>query len=66
MLTTLKKLYKVTVNNYGWDAPKILYFYTKEEAQAAHDKYPAADTVQYAGRFAAKRADELTTLYKAF
>lgn len=56
----MKKLYKVTVNNYGWDSARTLYFETKEEAQAAYEKYPAADRVQYAGRFSATRAAELT------
>ena len=56
----MKKLYKVTVNNYGWDTTKTLYFETKEAAQAAYEKYPAADRVQYAGRFSETRAAELT------
>ena len=56
----MKKLYKVTVNNYGWDSTKTLYFETKEAAQAAYEKYPAADRVQYAGRFSETRAAELT------
>ena len=56
----MKKLYKVTVNNYGWDSTKTLYFETKEEAQAAYEKYPAADRVQYAGGFSEARAAELT------
>ena len=41
----MKKLYKVTVNNYGWDSTRTLYFETKEEEQAAYEKYPAADRV---------------------
>lgn len=56
----MKKLYKVTVNNFGWDSAKTLYFETKEAAQAAYEKYPAADRVQYAGRFSETRAAELT------
>ena len=56
----MKKLYKVTVNNYGWDSTKTLYFETKEAAQAAYEKYPAADRVQYAGRFSDALAAELT------
>lgn len=56
----MKKLYKVTVNNFGWDSTKTLYFETKEAAQAAYEKYPAADRVQYAGRFSETRAAELT------
>ena len=56
----MKKLYKVTVNNFGWDSTKTLYFETKEDAQAAYGKYPAADRVQYAGRFTEARAAELT------
>lgn len=55
----MKKLYKVTVNNYGWSSAKTLYFATKEEAQAAYEKYPAADQVQYAGNFSDSRAAEL-------
>lgn len=56
----MKKLYKVTVNNFGWDSTKTMYFETKEDAQAAYEKYPAADRVQYAGRFSETRAAELT------
>ena len=56
----MKKLYKVTVNNFGWDSARTLYFETKEAAQAAYEKYPAADRVQYAGRFSEARAAELT------
>ena len=56
----MKKLYKVTVNNYGWDSARTMYFETKEDARAAYEKYPAADRVQYAGRFSESRAAELT------
>lgn len=55
----MKKLYKVTVNNYDWSSAKTLYFETKEAAQAAYEKYPAADPVQYAGNFSDSRAAEL-------
>ena len=53
------KLWKVTVNNWGWDAPKTLYFKNREDAAAAHDKYPAADNVEYAGMFSADHAEKL-------
>lgn len=55
-----RKLYKVTANNYGWDSARTLYFETKEEAQAAYEKHPAADRVQYVGRFSDARVAELT------
>lgn len=53
------KLWKVTVNNWGWDAPRTLYFKSREEAVEARAKYPAADNVEYAGAFAAEKAAKL-------
>lgn len=39
------KMWKGTVHNWGWDAPRSFYFPTKEEAEAFCDRYPAADKV---------------------
>ena len=55
----MKKLWKVTVNNWGWNAPKTLYFATKEEAQKMAKTYPAHDDIEYAGNFSDKKADRL-------
>ena len=46
----MKKLWKVKVNNWGWDAPRTIYTESREEAEALYNKYPAADKVEYAGR----------------
>ena len=56
----MKKLYKVTVNNWGWDAARTLYFEDRDAAEAAHKAHPASDGVRYAGRFSDARADLLT------
>lgn len=53
------KLWKVTVNNWGWDQAQTLYAKSREEAQQIHDEYPAADDVQYAGNFREEKAREL-------
>lgn len=53
------KLWKVTVNNWGWDTPRTYYFQTREEAQQAYDSAPAADPVQYAGLFTEENAQRL-------
>lgn len=45
------KLWKVTVNNWGWNKPCTLYFTSKNEAEEARCHYPAADDVEYAGNF---------------
>ena len=47
----MTKLWKVVVNNWGWDEPRTLYFYSRADAEKAVEKYPASDRVQYAGRF---------------
>lgn len=45
------KLWKVTVNNWGWDRPRTLYFRDKETAAIFADRFPAADPVIYAGNY---------------
>lgn len=47
----MTKLYKIIVNNWGWTAPKYLYAETKEEATKIYNRFPAADSIAYAGRF---------------
>lgn len=53
------KLWKTTVNNWGWDAPKTLYFASREDAEKAYRRYPAADRVEYAGNYTQENADRL-------
>lgn len=52
----MTKLYKVTVNNFGWDRPATYFFRTKKEAEEFAEKYPASDKVKYAGRFKEENA----------
>lgn len=52
----MKKLWKVTVNEFGWRSPKTLYFESYENAREAWAEHTAADDVEYAGRFSDKHA----------
>lgn len=60
----MKKLWKVRVNNWGWSSPRTKYFESREEAQKCADQHPAADKVEYAGRFTDYNADMMTGKYK--
>ena len=53
------KLWKVKVNNFGWNAPSVIYASSREEAEEIYRKYPAADRVEYAGNFAEPKAKRL-------
>lgn len=55
----MKKLWKVTVNQWGWDRPKTLYAESREDAEKTAEKYPASDPVEYAGVFNDLKADFL-------
>lgn len=50
------KLWKVTVNNFGWNSAKTLYAESKEAAASLAAKYPAADRISYAGNFSDAKA----------
>lgn len=52
----MKKLWKVTVNEFGWRIPDTLYFESYEDARKAWAGHTAADDVEYAGRFSDKHA----------
>lgn len=52
----MKKLWKVTVNEFGWRSPETLYFESYEDACKARAEHTAADDVEYAGRFSGKHA----------
>ena len=52
----MKKLWKVTVNEFGWRSPETLYFESWEDARKAWAEHTAADDVEYAGRFFDKHA----------
>ena len=45
------KLWKVTVNNWTWDAPRTYYAPSRAEAERIAGNFPAADRIQYAGNF---------------
>lgn len=55
----MKKLWKVTVNDWGWDHPVTLYALSRTEAEELANKYPASDPVQYAGNFSPAAASKL-------
>ena len=51
------KLWKVTVNSWGWDQPRTLYFLDKAVASIFADRFPASDPVVYAGNYSEDKAD---------
>lgn len=53
------KLWKVTVNQWGWDSPKTYYAKSREEAEKIGSKYPASDAVKYAGNYSDEKAEWL-------
>ena len=53
------KLWRVTVNNWGWDSPKTFYAVSRDYAEKIRAKYPAADPVQYAGNYTEDNAARL-------
>ena len=55
----MTNLWKVTVNNWGWDRPMTYHFRTRKEAQEASNRYPASDGVEYAGNFTDMNAKRL-------
>lgn len=56
----MTKLWKLVVNDWGWDEPKTLYFYSRIDAEKAVENYSASDGVRYAGRFNDLKARVLT------
>jgi len=55
----MKKLWKTTVNNYGWNNPRTLYAETRQDAERLLNRYPAGDPVKYAGCYSDSKAAEL-------
>lgn len=55
----MKKLWKVVVNQFGWDRPKAYYATSKKDAVAIAEKYPASDPVEYAGNYSDDKAEWL-------
>lgn len=53
------KLWKVRVNQWGWDSPKTYYAASRKDAEAIALKYPASDPVTYAGNFSQDKAEWL-------
>lgn len=52
----MKKLWKVTVNEFCWRSPMTLYFETYEDARKTWAEHTAADDVKYAGCFTDEHA----------
>ena len=55
----MKKMWKVTVNGWGWDMPMTYFAESREEAQRVSEKHPASDGVEYDGRFTDEHAADL-------
>lgn len=53
------KLWKVTVNDWGWDSPRTFYCRSKEQAREIQKEYPASDDIEYAGMFTEDKAKYL-------
>lgn len=51
------KLWKVRVNNWGWNESRTYYAESREGAEAIAEEYPAHDSVQYAGMYTDESAD---------
>ena len=60
----MKKLWKVTVNNWGWDRPRTYFTESKKDAVTIYRKFPAADPVCYAGMYTDKNAEAMTEASK--
>lgn len=60
----MQKLWKVCVNNWEWNRPHTLYGKSREECEKMASKFPASDTVKYAGMFRKENAEELIELSK--
>lgn len=61
------KLWKTTVNGWGWDRPLDIYGPSRDAVIKKAEKYPAWDRVQYAGAFTPERAALIlnpATVYK--
>ena len=55
----MKKLWKVTVNNWGWDSPRTYYCESRNDCLKIYRRFPAADPIKYAGMFTEGNANEL-------
>lgn len=53
------KLWKVKVNNWGWDYPATIYTKSREDAEKESEKYPVSDRVEYAGMFTEEKAKRM-------
>ena len=53
------KLWKVTVNQWGWDRPKTYYAKSRDDAEKIAKEYPASDAVKYAGNFSEDKSEWL-------
>lgn len=45
------KLWKVRVNNFGWNSTRTFFAASRKECEEIADKFPASDDVEYAGNF---------------
>lgn len=57
------KLWKVTVNNIGWNCPQTFYAESRIACEEIARKFPASDPVKYAGNFRKENAEELLELW---
>lgn len=53
------KLWKVTVNDWGWNNTRTIYCRSKEQAKKIQEEYPANDGIEYAGMFTEDHARHL-------
>lgn len=62
----MKKLWKVAVNNWGWNSPRTFYAESREAAAEIGEKFPASDGAEYAGNFTDENAAQLLNIYKNY
>lgn len=55
----MKSLWKVKVNNWSWDRGRYFYAASRAAAEAVAALFPAANSVEYAGRYGDERAAEM-------
>ena len=59
------KLWKVRVNNFGWNSTRTFFAASRKACEEIANKFPASDDVEYAGNFSEANAEELLSETKA-
>ena len=59
------KLWKIDVNNWGWNDSKEFYFESKAAAEKALKAFPAGNA-KYAGNFTTENALELLSIWDEY